>query len=207
MKKISIIGIGGSGCNIVRTLEENYKFNDNIKIIGSDSAICGMEGCKNKLPLERVYPIYCKVKGILENKDKSMGDIMCCIGCQGNPILGELSAVYKYDEIKKELNGVDKLILTTVLGGGTGTGAIKEFIKIAKELNIDTTCIISMPIFDARVRKQMALETKEEILSMGIEVINNEISETISIFDFSKKIDSEIAQKIAESYLKKYIIL
>ena len=28
MKKISIIGIGGSGCNIVRTLEENYKFND-----------------------------------------------------------------------------------------------------------------------------------------------------------------------------------
>ena len=27
MKKISIIGIGGSGCNIVRTLEENYKFN------------------------------------------------------------------------------------------------------------------------------------------------------------------------------------
>ena len=38
MKKISIIGIGGSGCNIVRTLEENYKFNDNIKIIGSDSA-------------------------------------------------------------------------------------------------------------------------------------------------------------------------
>lgn len=207
MKKISIIGIGGSGCNIVRTLEENYKFNDNIKIIGSDSATCGMKGCKNKLPLERVYPIYCKVKGILENKDKSMGDIMCCIGCNGNPVLGELSAAYKYDEIKKELNGVDKLILTTVLGGGTGTGAIKEFAKIAKELNIDTTCLISMPILGAKLKGQMSLEAKEEILSMGIEVINNEISEKISIFEFPKKIDSEIAQKIAESYLKKYIIL
>ena len=47
----------------------------------------------------------------------------------------------------------------------------------------------------------------KRISIIGIEVINNEISETISIFDFSKKIDSEIAQKIAESYLKKYIIL
>ena len=51
MKKICVIGIGGSGCDIVRTLEKNYKFEDNIKIIGSDSAICGMRDCKNKLPL------------------------------------------------------------------------------------------------------------------------------------------------------------
>lgn len=56
MKKICVIGIGGSGCDIVRTLEKNYKFEDNIKIIGSDSAICGMRDCKNKLPLEQVYP-------------------------------------------------------------------------------------------------------------------------------------------------------
>ena len=124
MKKICVIGIGGSGCDIVRTLEENYKFDDNIKIIGSDSAICGMRDCKNKLPLERVYPIYCKVKGILEENDDTTGDIMCCVGCNGNPILGEVSANYKYNEIKNELNGVDKLILTTVFGGGTGTGAI-----------------------------------------------------------------------------------
>lgn len=47
MKKICVIGIGASGCDIVRILEKNYKFDDNIKIIGSDSAICEMRDCKN----------------------------------------------------------------------------------------------------------------------------------------------------------------
>ena len=207
MKKICVIVIGGSGCDIVKTLEENYKLDDNIKIIGSDSAICGMRDCKNKLPLERVYPIYCKVKGILEENDDTTGDIMCCIGCNGNPILGEVSANYKYNEIKNELNGVDKLILTTVFGGGTGTGAIKEFIKIAKELKIDTTCIISMPIFSSKEMMQSVLEVKKQITSMGIEVKEYEYSDIdpefkiYSIKEYFEKFDRGISKEIVENYL------
>ena len=209
MKKIIVIGIGGSGCDIVRTLEKNYKFDDNIKIIGADSAICGMRDCKNKLPLERVYPIYCKVKGILEENDGKTGDIMCCIGCNGNPILGELSAYYKYNEIKNEIKGVDKLILTTVFGGGTGTGAIKEFAKIAKELKIDTTCIISKPVFSSKEMMQTALGVKEQITNMGIKVKEYESSDfeaefkIYSIKEYFEKFDNGISKEIVENYLKK----
>ncbi len=208
-KEIKVIGIGGSGCSIVRNLENNYKFKDNVKIIGSDSATCGMRDCKNKLPLERVYPIYCKVKGILEKGDTEMGEIMCCIGCNGNKTLGEYSAYYTYEKIKKELVGVKKLILTTVLGGGTGSGAIKKFIDIGQELGIDISCIVSMPPkFESKVRLQSAEETLLELKKMNIEVIEYDVldNQTKNIKEFFYNIDKKMSEKIIDTFLSNYII-
>ncbi len=200
VKRIKVIGIGGSGCNIINYLQTNYEFNDNVKLIGSDSATCGMAKCKNKLPLERVYPIYCKVKGILENNDKTITDIMCCEGCMGNPILGELSAYYKYDEILKELKGTDTLVLTTVLGGGTGCGAIKIFIQVAQKLDINVFCIIAKPnAFEGNLRMEKSDNALKDILKMNVELIECEIFENSinnGIAKYFSNGDVKMAKKI-----------
>lgn len=208
-KKIKVIGLGGSGCSIVHYLESNYRFNDNVKIIGSDSAICGMKFCKNKLPLARVYPMFLKVRNILENDSKQLNDIMCCIGCNGNTTLGEYSAFCKYDEIKNELEGVDILILTTVLGGGTGSGAIKRFVMIAQELGINVYCIVSKPCsFFGKKYKDIAEESISELLKINGEVIECDIFDE-KLKTIPKYLESgniNMSKKIVETFLNEYII-
>ena len=49
------------------------------------------------------------------------------------------------DKIKNILKDTDLLILTTGMGGGTGTAAVCEIAKTAKEQNIFTVAVVSMP--------------------------------------------------------------
>lgn len=199
-RNIKVIGLGGGACNIIRHLQANYKISKNVKVIGSDSATCGMRDINNKLPLERVYPIYCRARGVIEgNSNNGRGDIMCCIGCNGNEILGELSAWYKYKEIKEELEDTDILIIISMFGGGTGTGAIKIYLDIAKELNIETICIIGLPLkFESKKRLEKAMNGIEAIKENVklLVTIEDSIIPKKSIVESFKEADQEVSELI-----------
>ncbi len=49
------------------------------------------------------------------------------------------------DKIKNILKDTDLLILTTGMGGGTGTTAVCEIAKTAKEQNITTIAVVTKP--------------------------------------------------------------
>jgi len=52
----------------------------------------------------------------------------------------------KYDDIKEQLNDGTKMVFITAgMGGGTGTGAAPVIARIAKEMDILTVGIVTIP--------------------------------------------------------------
>jgi len=85
----------------------------------------------------------------------------------GSPANGELSAKASARNIQKTLYGYQKLVLVIGLGGGCGTGAVGEIIKLAKEMEISVHVLTTLPFeFEPRLRK-IACKYKENIKDLA----------------------------------------
>ncbi|MBK6593600.1 MAG: hypothetical protein IPG23_13100 [Burkholderiales bacterium] len=67
------------------------------------------------------------------------------LGTRGQPELGRQGTTKSEDIIRRELAGTDLLFVTLHLGGGTGTYAAPEIVRIAKEMGIVTVGVVSSP--------------------------------------------------------------
>ncbi len=152
---IKVIGVGGGGSNAI-----NHMFQQGIK--GVDFVICNTDaqalqnsGVPNKIQL-----------GL---------NLTEGLGAGANPDIGEQSAVESYDELKSMLDTNTKMIFITAgMGGGTGTGAAPIIAKMAKELDVLTVGIVTMPFqFEGKMRNQQA--------QIGIENLRNEVDSLIVI--------------------------
>jgi len=152
---IKVIGVGGGGSNAI-----NHMFQQGIK--GVDFVICNTDaqalqnsGVPNKIQL-----------GL---------NLTEGLGAGANPNIGEQSAVESYDELKSMLDTNTKMIFITAgMGGGTGTGAAPIIAKMAKELDVLTVGIVTMPFqFEGKMRNQQA--------QIGIENLRNEVDSLIVI--------------------------
>jgi len=124
MQKIKIVGCGGSGTNILNSLIEREGFKDErveFYVINSDEASLKRAKAKNKISIGYGF------------------------GCGGNTTGAKQYLEQSNTEIKNILKDTDLLILTTGMGGGTGTAAVCEIAKMAKEQNIPTIAVISIP--------------------------------------------------------------
>lgn len=206
-KNIKIIGIGSGACDVMAKYQKICNY-DNIKIIVSDTASCPMrqEGIKYKLPLVHVLSIYRTVKSIFEDENANLDSIMCCVGCEGNTKLGELAAIHSSDRILQELKGTDKLILFSCFGKGTGTGATKVFLDIAKKMNIDTTCIIQNPLinFSPQKRFDIAKEGLKYIKENcnNVVVLDVEVIKGINLIENWQRIEEYVLSKVNEEVEK-----
>ena len=99
------------------------------------------------------------------------------LGAGANPKVGEQSAVESYEEIKSMLDTNTKMVFITAgMGGGTGTGAAPIIAKMAKDLDILTVGIVTMPFqFEGKMRNEQAQKGIENLRSMvdSLIVINN----------------------------------
>ena len=99
------------------------------------------------------------------------------LGAGANPEIGEKAALESAEDIMAMLNVNTKMIFITAgMGGGTGTGAAPIIAKMARELDILTVGIVTMPFqFEGKLRldqAQVGLENiKKEVDSLV--VINN----------------------------------
>ena len=152
---IKVIGVGGGGSNAI-----NYMFQQGIN--GVDFVICNTDaqalqnsGVPNKIQL-----------GV---------NLTEGLGAGANPKVGEESAVESFEDIKRMLDTNTKMIFITAgMGGGTGTGAAPIIAKMARELNILTVGIVTMPFqFEGKMRCQQA--------QIGIENLRNEVDSLIVI--------------------------
>jgi cell division protein FtsZ len=154
---IKVIGVGGGGSNAI-----NHMFQQGIK--GVDFVICNTDaqalqnsGVPNKIQL-----------GV---------NLTEGLGAGANPDVGEQAAKESMEEIRRMLDTNTKMVFITAgMGGGTGTGAAPVIAKIAKEMDILTVGIVTMPFqFEGKIRIAQAQKGIENLRSHvdSLVVINN----------------------------------
>ena len=152
---IKVIGVGGGGSNAI-----NYMHSKGIK--GVDFVVCNTDS--QALENSKV-----------ENKIQLGISLTEGLGAGANPEIGEKAAVESFDDLKKMLETNTKMVFITAgMGGGTGTGAAPVISKLAKEMDILTVGIVTMPFqFDGKIR--------EEQDKKGIDKLKNEVDALIVI--------------------------
>ena len=154
---IKVIGVGGGGSNAV-----NHMFQQNTK--GVDFVICNTDA----QALEN-SPI--------PNKIQLGVSLTSGLGAGANPEIGEEAAIESLEEIRQVLTSHTKMVFITAgMGGGTGTGAAPIIAKIAKDMDILTVGIVTMPFqFEGRMRTKQAQKGVDELRQNvdSLIVINN----------------------------------
>ena len=99
------------------------------------------------------------------------------LGAGANPDVGKKAAQESLDDITTLLSTQTKMVFITAgMGGGTGTGAAPIIAKMAKEMDILTVGIVTMPFqFEGKIRLEQAQRGLEELKSSvdSLIVINN----------------------------------
>ncbi len=154
---IKVIGVGGGGSNAI-----NHMYNKGIK--GVDFVVCNTDA-----QALQSSPVPHKIQ---------LGATLTeGLGAGANPEVGELSAMESMEDIKSMLNTKSKMLFITVgMGGGTGTGAAPVIAKIAKELDILTVGIVTIPFsFEGKMRNEQAQRGIEKLRSHvdSLVIINN----------------------------------
>lgn len=166
---IKVIGVGGGGSNAI-----NHMFQQGIK--GVDFYICNTDaqalqnsGVPNKIQL-----------GV---------NLTEGLGAGANPDIGEQSAVESFDDISSMLDTNTKMVFITAgMGGGTGTGAAPIIAKMAKDLDILTVGIVTMPFqFEGKMRieqSQKGIEKLRDVVDSLIVINNNKLREVYGNLGF-----------------------
>lgn len=155
---IKVIGIGGGGCNAV-----NHMFGEGIE--GVDFLICNTDA-----QALRNSPVPIKIQlGVTLTEGRGAGNL---------PMQGEQAAIENLDDIRSVLEGTTKMLFITAgLGGGTGTGAAPVIAELARELDILTIAVVTIPSpAEGKRRFQQALEGVEKLKKQvdSLLVISNE---------------------------------
>ena len=152
---IKVIGVGGGGSNAI-----NHMFEAGIN--GVDFVICNTDS----QALEN---------STVPNKIQLGMSLTEGLGAGANPDVGEQSAIESFEEIKAMLGTNTKMVFITAgMGGGTGTGAAPIIARMAKELDVLTVGIVTVPFqFEGKMRNEQA--------QIGVEKLRKEVDSLIVI--------------------------
>ncbi|MCL4150205.1 UNVERIFIED_CONTAM: hypothetical protein GTU68_023383, partial [Idotea baltica] len=111
------------------------------------------------------------------------------LGAGANPDIGEQSAVESFDDISQMLDTNTKMVFITAgMGGGTGTGAAPIIAKMAKDKDILTVGIVTMPFaFEGKMRieqSQKGIERLRDVVDSLIVINNNKLREVYGNLGF-----------------------
>ena len=154
---IKVIGVGGGGSNAV-----NYMYHKGIK--GVDFVVCNTD----QQALDD-SPVPTKIQlGVSVTEG---------LGAGAWPLKGRMAAEENIKDVIDVLECNTKMVFINAgMGGGTGTGAAPVIAKAAKDLDILTVAIVTIPfIFEGELRMSQAKEGIEELKEHvdSLIVINN----------------------------------
>ena len=166
---IKVIGVGGGGSNAI-----NHMFLQGIK--GVDFVICNTDA----QALEN---------SSVPNKIQLGVSLTEGLGAGANPQVGEQAAVESFDDIKGMLDTNTKMVFITAgMGGGTGTGAAPIIAKQAKDMDILTVGIVTIPFqFEGKMRceqAQIGVENLRKQVDSLIVINNNKLREVYGNLGF-----------------------
>lgn len=166
---IKVIGVGGGGSNAI-----NYMFQQGIN--GVDFVVCNTDsqalqntGVPNKVQL-----------GVSLTEG---------LGAGANPDVGEKAAIESLEELQSMLDSNTKMVFITAgMGGGTGTGAAPVIAKLAKDMDILTVGIVTIPFqFEGKMRNEQAQRGVEKLrahVDSLIMINNNKLREVYGNLGF-----------------------
>ncbi len=146
---IKVIGIGGGGGNAVNHMVDSAI--DGVQFICANTDAQALR----RLSVDTVVQI-----GIELTKG---------LGAGTRPEVGKLAAEENSERIKEVIDGADMVFLTAGMGGGTGTGAISVFARIAKELGVLTVAVVTKPFEFEGKKKVLVAEEGIKILEQNVD--------------------------------------
>ncbi|WP_187852684.1 cell division protein FtsZ [Helicobacter pylori] len=143
--KIVVIGVGGGGSNMIKHLVE-YGVHQDVTPIAVNTD--GQHLKNNPAPVK-----------ILLGKESTGG-----LGAGGIPDIGRKAAEESANEVREAIKDAKLVIISTGLGGGTGTGATPTIVKIAKEVGALTIAVVTKPFkYEGNQKMKRAEEGLKEL--------------------------------------------
>ena len=183
---IKVVGVGGGGGNAVNHMYKEGIHDVTFAICNTDNQALSMSEVPIKIQLGK--------EGL---------------GAGNRPAKARAAAEESLESIKEMLNdGCKMAFITAGMGGGTGTGAAPIIAKTAKEMDILTVGIVTIPfLFEGNRKIDQALDGVEEMSKHvdALVVINNErlrdVYSDLSVMNAFGKADDTLsvaAKSIAE---------
>jgi cell division protein FtsZ len=173
---ITVVGVGGCGCNTINMLHENNLSSTvNLIAVNTDLAVL------NHSPVE---------SKILIGQDLTNG-----YGAGADPAVGLKAAEESEETLKAAIEGSDIVIITAGFGGGTGTGASPLIAKLARELSINCLAVVTLPFeSESKMRMDYALEGIELIkepaqayITLSNDLLLKGLGENVGLFSAFKQ--------------------
>ncbi len=174
---IKVMGVGGGGCNAVNYLYSQGITDVSFLVCNTDKQCLSGSSVPAKLQLGPGW------------------------GAGGKPEVAQQYAEESRERIREALNdGTQMLFITAGMGGGTGTGASAIVAEVAREMNILTVGIVTIPFaFEGPVKIKKAMTGVAKLAEHvdAILVINNQkllhIYPDFSMLNAFKKSDDVVA--------------
>jgi len=134
---ITVIGVGGAGCNAVNNMISSNLEGVNFVVANTDA-----QALDNALTERRIQLGSSLTRGL---------------GAGAKPEIGRASAEEALDEVAAAIEGSNMVFITAGMGGGTGTGAAPVIARFAKERGILTVGVVTKPFqFEGNHRMRLA---------------------------------------------------
>ncbi len=188
--RITVLGIGGAGCNTVNALLPSYYENVSYIAINTDVKSLEVSRAPHKVQI-----------GVKSAKG---------LGAGANPEMGRRAAEEDLPEIMALVADSDIVFLTGGLGGGTGSGALPIVANALKERDILSIAVVTKPFsFEGKRRKEIA-ELAEEKLRNAVDtlitipnekllqVTGNQQLSLVAAFEMVNGIVSQFVKSVAD---------
>lgn len=182
--KIKVVGIGGGGgASVNRMISDNIKGVEFI-VVNTDVQALNQNLAPRKIPIGKTL-----TRGL---------------GAGMDPEIGSRAAEENQNEIREALSGADMVFLTCGLGGGTGTGAIPEVAKLAKDIGALTVAVVTKPFtFEGAQRRRIAddgfdrlLQHVDAIITIPNDRVLQIIDKKTSVIDAFNVVDDVLRQGV-----------
>ncbi|MDC3091745.1 cell division protein FtsZ [Rickettsiales bacterium] len=142
--KISVIGVGGTGGNIINSMVQSNIEGVSFLNVNTDSQA---------------------LKHSLGDQTLQLGpNCTQGLGAGANPEVGRESAEEVTSEIQEYLEDANMVFITAGMGGGTGTGASPVIAKIARDMGILIVGVVTKPFeMEGKRRMHQAIEGIQEL--------------------------------------------
>ena len=141
--RILVLGVGGAGGNAINAMIESGMEGVEFVAVNTDAQDLKMSKADAKIQIGM-------------NLTKGLG-----AGAKHD--IGQAAADESLNEISNYLQGANMVFITSGMGGGTGTGASHVIAKAARELNILTVGVTTLPFsYEGPKRMRRAIEGLEE---------------------------------------------
>ncbi len=141
--RILVLGVGGAGGNAINAMIESGMEGVEFVAVNTDAQDLKMSKAHAKIQIGM-------------NLTKGLG-----AGAKND--IGQAAADESLNEITSFMQGANMVFITSGMGGGTGTGASHVIAKAARELNILTVGVTTLPFsYEGPKRMRRAVEGLEE---------------------------------------------